>query len=81
MHVINSNRETTHLWLNSKHEKSDNKPQILLENASAESIVAEVTTLTKDTNFSYHDVIKVVRRQVNKTDRQEKLVKRMNLMN
>ena len=68
MHVINSNRETTHLWLNSKHEKSDNKPQILLENASAESIVAEVTTLTKDTNFSYHDVIKVVRRQVNKTE-------------
>ena len=68
MHVINSNRETTHLWLNSIHEKSDNKPQILLENASAESIVAEVTTLTKDTNFSYHDVIKVVRRQVNKTE-------------
>ena len=68
MHVINSNRETTHLWVNSKHEKSDNKPQILLENASAESIVAEVTTLTKDTNFSYHDVIKVVRRQVNKTE-------------
>ena len=26
MHVISSNGETTHLWLNSKHEKSDNKP-------------------------------------------------------
>ena len=29
-------------------------------NASAESVVAEVATLTKDTKFSYHDVAKVV---------------------
>ena len=61
MHVISSNGETTYLWLNSKHEKSDNKPQISLGNASAESVVAEVATLTKDTKFSYHDVVKVVR--------------------
>ena len=53
--------ETTHLWLNSKHENSDNKPQISLGNTSAESIVAEVATLTKDTKFSYNDVAKVVR--------------------
>ena len=33
-------------------EKSDNKPQISLGNASAESVVAEVATLTKDTKFS-----------------------------
>ena len=59
MHVINSNGETTHLWLNSKHEKSDNKPQISLGSASAE--IAEVATLTKDIKFSYHDVVKVVR--------------------
>ena len=52
MHVISSNGETTHLWQNSKHEKSDNKPQISLGNASAESVVAEVATLTKDTKFS-----------------------------
>ena len=48
------------MWLNSKHEKSDNKPQISLRNASAESI-AGVATLTKDTKFSYHDVVKIVR--------------------
>ena len=48
------------MWLNSKHEKSDNKPQISLGNASAES-VAGVATLTKDTKFSYHDVVKIVR--------------------
>ena len=47
-----SNGETTHLWLNSKHEKSDNKRQISLGNASAESVVAEVATLTKDNKFS-----------------------------
>ena len=41
-----------HLWLNSKHEKSDNKRQISLGNASAESVVAEVATLTKDNKFS-----------------------------
>ena len=47
MHVIGSNGETKHLWLNSKHEKSDNKSQISLGNTSAESVVAEVATLTK----------------------------------
>ena len=36
---------TTHLRLNSKHKRSDNKPQILSGNASAESVVAEVATL------------------------------------
>ena len=39
------NEETTHLWLNSKRKKSDNKPQILSGNALAESVVAEVGTL------------------------------------
>ena len=61
MHVISLNGDTTHLWLNSKHEKSGNKPQISLGNTSAESDVVEVVTLTKDTKFSYHDVVKVVR--------------------
>ena len=66
MHVIVSNGETKHLWLNSKHEKSDNKSQISLGNTSAESVLAEVATLTKDTTkFSYHDVVKVVRRNFN----------------
>ena len=60
MHVISSNRNTTHLRLNLKHEKPENRPQISLGNASAESVVAEVTTLTKDTKFSYHDVVKFV---------------------
>ena len=49
MREISSNGETTHLWLNSKHEKSENKPLISLGNASAESVVA---TLTKDIKFS-----------------------------
>ena len=49
------------MWVNSKHEKSDNTPQVSLGNSSAESVVAEVATLTKDTKFSYHDVVKVVR--------------------
>ena len=48
MHVITSNGENTHLWLNSKHEKSDNKPQISLGNVSAESDSAKVAALTKD---------------------------------
>ena len=61
MHVISWNGETKHLWLNSKHEKSDNKTQISLGNTSAASLVAEVATLTKDTKFSYYDVVKVVR--------------------
>ena len=61
MHVISSKEETRHLWLNSKHKKSDNKFQISLGNASAESVVAGVATLTKDTKFSYHDVVKIVR--------------------
>ena len=61
MHVISSNGETTHLWLNSNHEKSGDKPQISLGNASTESVVAEVATLTKDTKFSYHNIVKVVR--------------------
>ena len=47
MHAIGSNGKTKHLWLNSKHEKSDNKSQISLGNTSAESVVAEVATLTK----------------------------------
>ena len=49
------------MWVNSKHEKSDNTPQVSLGNSSAESVVPEVATLTKDTKFSYHDVVKVVR--------------------
>ena len=57
MHVISSNGETTHLWLNSKHEKSDNKPQISLGNTSAESVVAEVT---KDTKFRYTMLLKLL---------------------
>ena len=61
MHVISSKEETIHLRLNSKHKKSDNKLQISLGNASAESVVAGVATLTKDTKFSYHDVVKIVR--------------------
>ena len=61
MHVISSNGETTHLHLNSKHEKSVNKPQISLKNTSAEYFVAEVATLTKDTKFSYHDVVNIFR--------------------
>ena len=61
MHMINSNGETTHLWLNSKHQKSDNKSQISLGNASVERVVAEVATLTKDSERNYHDVVKVVR--------------------
>ena len=60
MHVICSNGATTHLWLNLKHEKSDNKPQTSLGNASAESGLAKVSTLTKDTQFSQH-IVKVVR--------------------
>ena len=50
MHAISSNGEITHLLLNSKHEKSDNKLQISLGNASAESVVAGVATLTKGKN-------------------------------
>ena len=60
MHMISSNGEMTYLWLNSKHIKSDNKPQISLGNASFESDVTEVATLTKD-KFSNHDVVKAVR--------------------
>ena len=61
MHMISLNGETTQLWLNSKHEKPDNKPQISLGNASAEIVVAGIATLTKDTKFSYHNVAKIVR--------------------
>ena len=61
MHVISSSGQTTHFWLNSKHEKSINTPQVSLGNSSAESVVAKVATLTKDTKFSYRDVVKVVR--------------------
>ena len=39
------NGETTHLWLNSKRKRSDNKPPILSGSASPESVVAEVATL------------------------------------
>ena len=60
MHVISSKEETIHLWLNSKHKKSDNKLQISLGNASAENVVAGVATLSKDTKFSYHDVVKII---------------------
>ena len=45
--------------LDSKHEKSDNMCQVSLGNSSAESVIAEVATLTKDTKFSYHNVVKV----------------------
>ena len=41
--------------------KSDNMPQVSLGNSSAASVVAEVATLTKDTKFSYYDLVKVVR--------------------
>ena len=60
MHVNGewSNEETTHLWLNSKVERSDNKPHISFWNASAASFVAEVAILTKDNKFSYHDLVK-----------------------
>ena len=53
--------ETTHLWLNSKHKRSDNKPQSSSGNASAESVVTEVATLTRDNKISYHDVVKALR--------------------
>ena len=78
MHVISSNGETTHLRLNSKNEKS-------LGNASAEIVVAGVATLTKDTKFSYHDVVKISRgnfigfyaivRETNDTNRMNELDK------
>ena len=61
MHVISSKEETIHLWQNSKHKKFDNKLQIPLGNASAESVVVGVATLSKDTKFSYHNVVKIVR--------------------
>ena len=57
MHGISLSGQTTQLWLNSKHEKSDNMPQVSLGNSSAESVVAEVATLTNDTKFSYHNVL------------------------
>ena len=76
MHVISSNGETTHLRLNSKNEKS-------LGNASAEIVIAGVATLTKDTKFSYHDVVKISRgnfigfyaivREANDTNRMNEL--------
>ena len=59
MHVISLSGQTTQLWLDSKHEKSDNMCQVSLGNSSAESVIAEVATLTKDTKFSYHNVVKV----------------------
>ena len=52
------------MWLNSKQKKFDNKPQISSGNASAESVVAEVATLTRDNKFSFHDVVKNVRDNV-----------------
>ena len=36
-------------------------PRVSLGNSSTESVVSKVATLTKDTKFSYHDVVKVVR--------------------
>ena len=60
LHVSSSNGETTHFWLNSEHEKSDNKFQITLGNASNGSVAAEVATLAKDNKFNYH-VVKAVR--------------------
>ena len=42
MHGISLSGQTTQLWLNSKHEKSDNMPQVSLGNSSAESVVAEL---------------------------------------
>ena len=58
--MSSSNGETTHFWLNSEHEKSDNKFQITLGNASNGSVAAEVATLAKDNKFNYH-VVKAVR--------------------
>ena len=52
------------MWLNSNQKKFDNKPQISSGNASAESVVAEVATLTRDNKFSFHDVVKNVRDNV-----------------
>ena len=61
MHVIGLKGENTHFQLNSKHERSDDEPQISLRNSSAESVVAEVASLTKDNKFSFYDFIKAVR--------------------
>ena len=60
MHMICLNGKTTHSKLNSKHEKSDNKPQISLGNASPESVVAEVATLTKDKSFVIVSMLKLL---------------------
>ena len=61
MHVIGLKGENTHFQLNSKHERSDDEPQISLRNSPAESVVAEVASLTKDNKFSFCDVVKPVR--------------------
>ena len=61
MHVISLKGENTHFQRNSKHERSDDEPQISLRNSPAESVVAEVASLTKDNKFSFCDVVKPVR--------------------
>ena len=61
MHVISLKGENAHFQRNSKHEKSDDEPQISLRNSPAESVVAEVASLTKDNKFSFCDVVKPVR--------------------
>ena len=60
IHMICLNGKTTHLRLNSKHEKSGNKPQISLGNASAESVVAEVATLTEDKSLTIVSMLKLL---------------------
>ena len=61
MHVISLKGENAHFQRNSKHEKSDDEPQISLRNSPAESVVAEVASLTKDNKFSFYDVVEAVR--------------------
>ena len=61
MHVISLKGENTHFQRNSKHERSDDEPQISLRNSPAESVVAEVASLAKDNKFSFYDVVKAVR--------------------
>ena len=61
MHVISLKGENAHFQRNSKHEKSDDEPQISLRNSPAESVVADVASLTKDNKFSFYDVVEAVR--------------------
>ena len=63
MHVICTNGQSTHLWLNSLYQLS-NEPNISLGNhIESESFESEKspTTPAVSTVFSYHDVVKVVK--------------------